>query len=72
MNSYEIMFWAGLILLVAACIGLSAIGLRNTSFFGTHRSILSDLRPIDIKIAKISGVLFLFSMLFFGLGFWLK
>jgi hypothetical protein len=66
------MFWAGLILLVAACIGLSTIGLRNTSFLGTHKSILSDLRPIDIKIAKISGVLFLFALLFFGLGFWFQ
>ena len=72
MDSYEMMFWAGLILLVVACIGLSAIGLRNTSFWGTHRSISSDLRPLDIKIAKISGVLFVISLLSFCFGFWLQ
>lgn len=72
MKSYEIMFWVGLISWVAAGIGLSAIGLRNTTWFGTHRSILSNLKPVDIKISKGSALLFVIGFLFFVLGFWLK
>ena len=72
MKSYEIMFWAGLISSVSACIGLSAIGLKNSTWFGTHRSLLFDLKPVDIKIAKCSAVLFLVGLFFFGLGFWLQ
>lgn len=64
MKSYEIMFWAGLISWVAACIGLSAIGLRNSTWFGTHRSLLSGLKPVDIKIAKGSAFLFFVGLLF--------
>lgn len=72
MKSYEIMFWTGLILWVAACIGLSAIGLRNSTWFGEHKSVLSGLKPGDIKIAKGSAVLFCIGLLFFVLGFWLE
>jgi hypothetical protein len=66
------MFLAGLIAWVAACIGLSAIGLSNSTWFGSHRSLLSDLKPVDITIAKGSAVLFLVGLLLFALGFWLQ
>ncbi|MDY6844693.1 MAG: hypothetical protein SVW57_11430 [Thermodesulfobacteriota bacterium] len=72
MKSYEVMFWSGLISWIVACIGLSAIGLRNSTWFGMHRSLLSALKPVDIKIAKGSALFFLVGLLFFGLGFWLK
>ena len=72
MKSYEMMFWAGLILWLAACLGISAIGIRNSTWFGTYRSPLSNLKPVDIKIAKGSAVLFFMGLLFFSLGFWLK
>ncbi len=71
MKSYEVMFWSGLISWIVACIGLGAIGLRNSTWFGTHRSLLSSLKPAGIKIAKASALFFLFGLLFFGLGFWL-
>jgi len=66
------MFWSGLISWIVACIGLSAIGLRNSLWFGIHRSLLSALKPVDIKIAKGSALCFLVGLLFFGLGFCLK
>jgi len=57
---------------VAACIGISAIGLRNSTWFGTYRSPLSNLKPVDVKIAKVSAVLFSVGVLLFVFGFWLK
>jgi len=69
---YEMIFWAGLIFCVAACIGISAIGLRNSTWFGTYRSPLSNLKPVDVKIAKVSAVLFSVGVLLFVFGFWLK
>jgi hypothetical protein len=72
LKSNEILFWAGLISWVAACIGLGAIGLRNTAWLGTHRSVLSNLKPIDIKISKGSGFLFIIGLVLFALGFLLK
>ena len=72
MKSYEIMFWSGLISWMVACIGLGTIGLRNSTRFGMHRSLLSALKPVDVKIAKGSVVFFLVGLLFFGLGFWLE
>jgi hypothetical protein len=65
-------FWLALILCVFACVGISAIGLRNSTWFGTYRSPLSNLKPVDIKIAKISAVLFSAGVLLFVIGFWFK
>ena len=70
--SYEVIFWTGLILWVGACLGISAIGIRNSTWFNTYSSPLSNLKPVDIKLAKSSAVLFLIGLLFFVLGFWLK
>ena len=72
MQLYEMIFWLALILCVAACVGISAIGLRNSTWFGTYRSPLSNLKPVDIKIAKASAVLFSVGVLLFVIGFWLK
>ena len=38
MQLYEMIFWLALILFVTACVGISAIGLRNSTWFGTYRS----------------------------------
>ena len=72
MKLYEMIFWSGLILVVAACLGISAIGLRNSTWFGTYRSPLSKLKPVDIKIVKASAALFSIGVLLFVIGFWLK
>ena len=72
MELYEMIFWSGLILVVAAGFGISAIGLRNSTWFGTYRSPLSKLKPVDIKIAKVSAGLFSIGVLLFVIGFWLK
>jgi len=72
MKSYEAIYWIGLCSWVAACIGLSWIGLRNTTFLGTHRPVTSRLKPVDIKISKVSAVLFFIGLCFFILGFWME
>ncbi len=72
MQLYEIVFGLGLSLCIFACAGLSIIGLRNSVWFGKHKSSLSKLEPIDIKIVKISAFIFLVGVFFFFIGFWLR
>ena len=62
-------FWSGLLFCVAACIGISAIGLRNSTWFGTYRSVFSKLKPLDVKIAKASAALFSIGVVLFIIGF---
>lgn len=69
MNFSEIFFGAGLILLIIACIGISIIGIRNSTWFGKHKNYLSDLDQVDMKIAKYSTILLFFSIIFFIVGF---
>ena len=72
MKNYEHFFWAGLIALVVSCIGVGVIALKSTSVLGPRRSLFSNLKSVDIKIIKISAILFLVSILSFGIGFWFE
>ena len=66
------LFWSGLVFCVAACVGISAVGSRNSAWRGTYRSPLSKLKPVDIKIAKASGILFPIGVFLFAIGFLLR
>jgi len=65
---YEIYCWIGLAFWIAACSCLALIALRNSVFGGPSRSLLENLRPFDIKLAKIGGVLFISGIFFFIIG----
>jgi len=72
MHLYEILFWLGLILLIACCCCFALVGIRNSVFGGPYRSLTAELRPFDIKLSKLGGVLFFISILFFIIGFVLQ
>jgi hypothetical protein len=68
-KTYEVLFLSGSVFCIAAVLGISAIGLRNSTWFGTYKSPLSKLGPVDIKIAKVSAVLFSIGAVLFIIGF---
>jgi len=63
----EILFGMGLLLWVGSACCLSIIGLRNSASFYSQ-SIASELAPTDIKLAKVSGILFALGILVFIVG----
>jgi len=72
LHLYEIFFWSGLILLIACCCCFGLVGIRNSVFGGPYRSLTAELRPFDIKLSKLAGVLFIISILLFVIGFVLQ
>jgi len=72
LKSYTVIFWSGLILWIGSCLGISVIGIRNSVWGGPYKSILSDLKPVDIKIAKACAALFFIGLFLFVLGFLFK
>ena len=70
MQSLEILNWAGLVCVLSCGLSLSIIGFRNSVLFRSPkpRLLKSPLEPLDIKLAKISGLLFLLGVVFFILG----
>ena len=65
-------FWSGLIFLIVCCCCIAIIGIKNSVFGGAYRSAMDELRPFDIKLLKLAGILFLVSILFFIIGFFLQ
>lgn len=72
MHLYEIFFWLGLIFLIACCSCFALVGLRNSVFGGSYRSLTAKLKPFDIKLSKLGSVLFVLSVLLFLIGFVLQ
>ena len=72
MKAHEIFFWSGLISWVLACICISAIGIKNSTWFGKYKPVHTDLKTVDVKIAKSSAILFAIGIFFFVLGFWFE
>ena len=68
MQFCELMYWSGLVSLVASCCCFGLIGFRNSVWYGPHRSVSAKLKPVDIKIAKIGATLFIIAVLFFIIG----
>ncbi|MDA3894856.1 MAG: hypothetical protein PF482_01775 [Desulfobacteraceae bacterium] len=54
----ESLYWAGLVEWILSFFCLSIIGFRNSVWFSTGKSVLSDLSDIDVKFAKWAGLLF--------------
>ena len=63
----EIFFGTGLILWVGSACCLSLIGFRNSPWY-SHKSIVSELSPLDIKLAKVSGLLIILGISAFIVG----
>ncbi len=63
----EILDGIGLLLWVGSACCLSIIGIRNSASFYSQ-SISPELAPIDIKLAKVSGLLFVLGILVFIVG----
>jgi hypothetical protein len=72
LKSYTVIFWSGLILWIGSCLGIGVIGIRNSVWGRPFKPILSNLKPVDIKIAKACAVLFIIGLLLFILGFLVK
>ena len=60
--------WFGLICLIIASICIALIGLKNSVWFGTPKSVTSELKSIDVKFAKVAGLFFILSVIFFVIG----
>ena len=65
---YELLYWSGLASFVLAFCILGIIGFRYSHWFGPNKSILSELRPIDKKLAKYSVILVILGIIFFIIG----
>ena len=65
----EVLFFLALVFWIIACLGISAIGLRNTHWLGTNTSLFAELGTIDRKIAKYSIISFLIGTFFLIAGF---
>jgi hypothetical protein len=63
----ELLFGVGLILWVGSACCLSLIGFRNSAWY-RYQSVVSELSPLDIKIAKLSGLLFALGIIAFIVG----
>ena len=68
MNFYNIFMSLGFISWLICCCCLALIGLRNSIVVGPYRPVTKELRPFDVKLAKIGGILFLLGILFFVVG----
>ena len=68
MKFYENFYWVGLAFWIVACCCLALIAIRNSVFWGPSRSITQKLRPLDIKLSKIGGILFIIGILSFIIG----
>jgi hypothetical protein len=68
MNLFNLMNWIALICLVASVFSLALIQLKRSHWWGPSRSIFEDLSLGDKKLLKISGVLFILSVVFFITG----
>lgn len=64
----ELLFGVGLILWVGSACCLSIIGFRNSAWY-RYQSVVSELAPLDIKLAKLSGLLFALGSIAFIVGF---
>ena len=68
MKADEVLNWFGLITLVLGSLSLSIIGLRRSAWFGTQRSLFSSWDTIDIKLAKVAGIMFGIAIIVFVLA----
>jgi len=62
---FKLMYWASLIAWIAAALCGGIIGLRNSVWYGSSCSLFAKLQPIDIKMTKVAGILFVVGMFFF-------
>ena len=67
LHHQKIFFGSGLVLWVGSACCLSIIGFRNSAWY-KYQSIVSALSPLDIKLAKVSGLLFASGALAFIIG----
>ncbi len=68
MPLYEILYWVGLVSCIFAATCFSIMQLLRSIKHGSLFQWFKPLKPIDVKLSGIAGILFLVGLSFFILG----
>ena len=72
MEEHNIVLWIGAVSLFLSSSGVAYIGLRRTDFGQRTRMVHGNLTDFEKRIAKLSGIFFVFSIMALLIGAVLK